>query len=95
MNKYEAMFIIKPDLSEEERKTVFQQISDAVTKRNGALVSAGIWSEKRKLIFPIKKHHEGIYYLVNFNAAPESIREMNNTYKLNDNILRVLISRMD
>lgn len=95
MNKYEAMFIVKPDLSEDERKTLFQQISDVVSKRSGIVASAVIWAEKKKLSFSIKKCHEGIYYLVNFDAAPESIKEMNNTYKLNDNILRILISRVD
>lgn len=94
MNKYEAMFILKPDLSEEEKKTLFNQINDTPIKNNGQVLSANIWSEKRKLYFPIKKYQEGIYYLMNFNLAPAEIAKLNQTYKLNENILRVLITRI-
>ena len=95
MNKYEAMFVIKPDLSEEEKKALFNQISDLVIKHNGKVISANIWSEKRKLNFPLKKYREAIYYLMSFNAMPLAIKDLNQAYKLNENILRVLISRIE
>ena len=94
MNKYEAMFIVRPDLSEEEKKTLFNQISDAVTKHKGAVSYAGIWAEKRKLFFPLKRYQEGVYYLLSFNALPQAIKDMRHIYKLNEDILRVLISRL-
>jgi small subunit ribosomal protein S6 len=95
MNKYEAMFIIKPDITEEDRKALFVQIQEAVAKNNGQITNAAIWSEKRKLIFPIKKQQEGIYYLVNFDAPSEAITKLKYTFKLNEQILRVLILRPD
>jgi small subunit ribosomal protein S6 len=95
MNKYEVMFIIKPDLSEEEKKTLFNQINDSVTKNNGDIAQASIWSEKRKLTFPIKKCQDALYYLMNFSIAPQAIKEMTHAYKLNENILRVLITRIE
>jgi len=94
MNKYEAMFVIKPDLSEEEKKALFNQINDLVIKHNGKVISANIWSEKRKLYFPLKKYREAIYYLMNFNAMPLTIKDLNQAYKLNESILRVLISKV-
>ncbi|MFH0763285.1 MAG: 30S ribosomal protein S6 [Candidatus Omnitrophota bacterium] len=93
MNKYEAMVIIKPDLSEEERNDLFKQLADTVSKNNGEVSSAAVWSEKRKLIFPIKKQQDGVYYLMNFTLAPQEIAQINRVYKLNENVLRVLITR--
>jgi small subunit ribosomal protein S6 len=93
MNKYEAMFIVKPDLPEEERKTLFSQISEAVLKHKGEIVSAAVWAEKRKLHFPLKKQHEGLYYLTDFTLDPAAVGELKQVYKLNENILRVLITR--
>jgi len=93
MNKYEAMFVIKPDLSEEDRKTLFGQIQDAIVKNNGEVITAVIWAEKRKLIFNLKKQQEGVYYLVNFSAPSEAITKLKYTFKLNEQILRVLILR--
>ena len=95
MNKYEAMFIIKPDLTEEARKTLFSQISDVITKCGGSLTQANIWSEKRKMCFTIKKFHEGVYYLKNFTLAALEIDKIRHAYSLNENILRTLITRPD
>jgi len=94
MNKYEAMLIIKPDLSEEEKKNLLSQITDAVTKYQGKVIDSAIWAERRKLYFPIKRQHDGTYYLVNFSAPPLSIKDLRNAYRLNENILRVLISAL-
>ena len=95
MNKYEAMCIVKPDLAEEERKTLFSQINDAITKNQGSVTQASLWSERRKLFFPIKRQHEGLYYLVNFTMPPSALPKIREAYKLNDGILRVLITRQD
>ncbi|MFA6216497.1 MAG: 30S ribosomal protein S6 [Candidatus Omnitrophota bacterium] len=92
MNKYEAMFITKPDLSDEERKSLFAQIQDAVIKNNGEITQAAVWGERRKLTFPIKKSTEGVYYLMNFSVAPGAIVKIKEIYKLNENILRLLVS---
>jgi len=55
MIKYEAMFIVKPDLGEAETKNTYTQIADVITKNNGVISNAAVWSEKRKLMFTIKK----------------------------------------
>ncbi|MFA5176701.1 MAG: 30S ribosomal protein S6 [Candidatus Omnitrophota bacterium] len=95
MNKYEAMFIVRPELSEEERKSLFQQIDDVVTKHQGTIAQSGLWAEKRKLFFPIKKHLEGVYYLSSFSLPPLAIKEIRHAYNLNENILRVLITKLE
>ena len=56
MKKYEAMFIIKPDLKEEEKTAVMKAIKEQVTKNHGVLSQDQIWAERRKLaydLFPI------------------------------------------
>lgn len=93
MNKYEAMFILKPDLSEEEKKALFNQLSDTVVKQDGNVLSGDIWSDKRKMIFPIRKYQEGLYYLMNFSIPADAVAGIRQAYKLNENILRVLITK--
>lgn len=95
MNKYEAMIIVKPDLSEEERKVLFSQINDAIAKNEGKVSQASVWLEKRKLYFPLKKYRDGLYYLINFSVEPGTITEIRQTYRLNENILRALITRAE
>jgi small subunit ribosomal protein S6 len=95
MNKYEAMFIVKPDLPEEDKNNLFRQINDAVTKNSGTVTGGSVWSDKRKLLFPIKKNTEGVYYLLNFSLNPLAVKDIRHAYKLNENILRVLISKIE
>lgn len=95
MKKYEVMLIIKPDLSEDDKKTLLNQIHETVTKNGGSVTNGAVWSEKRKLFFPIKRCREGVYYLLNFTGEPKSITDINHAYKLNENILRILISKLE
>ena len=94
MNKYEAMFIIKPDLAQEHKESLFLQLSDAVVKNEGTVQAASVWAERRKLIFPINKFHEGLYYLLNFSVDTSKVKEIRHTYKLNESILRVLMTKV-
>jgi small subunit ribosomal protein S6 len=95
MIKYEAMFIVKPDLPEEEKKTLFNQLHDTVAKHNGKVSAGSVWSERKKLFFPIKKYREGVYYLLNFSLNPLSVKDIRQAYALNENILRVLITNVN
>ena len=95
MYKYEAMFIIKPDLVEADRKVVFEQVKEAVTKSGGKVISAEIWAEKRQFTFTIKKCREGLYYLMQFEAPGDAFAKLKAAYRLNEQVLRVLIVRVD
>jgi small subunit ribosomal protein S6 len=96
MNKYEAMFIVKPELTEDERKALLAQITDTITKSGGKVSTADLWSERRKLTFPIKKKDEGVYFLARFEmSGGEGITKIKYAFKLNENILRVQILNID
>ena len=95
INKYEAMFILQPNLNEAQGKEVFAQLGEAITKNEGQILTSGIWSEKRKLGYPIKKFREGIYYLITFKAEASVILKLRQIYKLNENILRILIIKSE
>lgn len=95
MNKYEAMFIIRPDLIDEDKKKLFSQINDAVVKSKGSVIDSAVWNEKKSLSFAIKKHREGLFYLMHFSSTPEAIKELLHIYGLNEDILRTLITKND
>ncbi|MFA6383811.1 MAG: 30S ribosomal protein S6 [Candidatus Omnitrophota bacterium] len=95
MNKYEAMFIVKPDMSEDEAKALYAALKDAVTKNGGSVTSADVWSERRRLAFTVKKQQEGVYYLIKFSAPSDAITKLKYVYGLNESVLRVLITRLE
>jgi len=91
MNEYEAIFILDPD-NEDKIKELQGSITRAITGSNGSVTKEDNWG-KKKLPFPIKKKKEGIYYKLDFSADPSQISLLNNNYKLNGDILRVMITR--
>ena len=92
MNNYEGLFIVNPDLKEEDAKNVFKAINDSVAKNGGSVKKEDIWG-KRPLIYPVKKFKEGYYYKLDFEAASEAVAKLEAAYKLNQDILRTMITR--
>ncbi len=92
MNNYEGIFIVKPDLKEEDVKNVFKAIGETVTKHSGAIKKEESWG-KRQLAYPVKKFKEGYYYKLDFTALADSISKLEEMYKLNPDILRAMITR--
>jgi small subunit ribosomal protein S6 len=91
MSDYEAMFIAQPNLNEQQKKELFGQLGDAIVKNRGEIISSGVWSEKRRLSYPIKKFQEGIYYLITFKVGSGAVSQLSRAYRLNENIVRTLI----
>jgi small subunit ribosomal protein S6 len=101
MKKYEAMFIIKPDLKDEEKALVMKSIKDQVTKHQGTVTTDQVWADRRRLaydIFPVGggvRYKEGMYYVINFDSPTSAISLLKSGYHLNENILRFMILRLD
>ncbi len=101
MKKYEAMFIIKPDLKDEEKAAVMKSIKDLVAKNQGTVTADQVWAERRRLaydIFPAgggMRYKEGMYYLINFDSPTSAISVLKSNYHLNENILRFMILKLD
>ena len=92
MNNYEGLFIIKPELKEEDTKNVIKSISDAITKGGGAIKKEENWG-KKQLAYPVKKSKEGYYYKVDFDLDGAQVAKIETAYKLNTDILRTMITR--
>ena len=50
---------------------------------------------KKKLAYEIKKNKEAIYMLINFEAKPDSIQELERNYRIADDILKFIVVRKD
>lgn len=95
MKSYEAMFILRSDIDKDKTKLLLSQINDLFTKNKATLVSSSVWAESRKLIFKIKKQDTGTYFLVNFKSDAAAISKIYRDSSLNDNILRLMITRLE
>ncbi|MCM8783577.1 MAG: 30S ribosomal protein S6 [Candidatus Omnitrophica bacterium] len=90
MRNYEALILVSPDLNDESLGKEIKRLSQAITNNNGQIVGFEKWT-KRPLAYKIKKFKEGIYLLANFKTDPLSLKEIEKNWKLNENVLRVMI----
>jgi len=94
MRKYELVFIIRPDVSEDAVTTAIEQVRQWVTAESGEVERVEQWG-RRRLAYPINDQHEGHYVLFNLALAPRAIDEVERNLKLSDVILRHLLVRVD
>ena len=89
--KFELMYIINPNLSEEETAAVVEKFK-ALVEQNGTLEEMEEMG-KRKLAYEINYISEGYYVLVKFTSGPDFPAELDRVLGITDGILRSLITR--
>ncbi len=94
MNKYEAMYIVTPEMEDEAIKSVIEKFSGIITANGGEIEKTDEWGRK-KLAYPIDYKTEGYYVLVNFAAAPELPRELERNFRNDESILRYMVVRQN
>ena len=93
MNKYETVFIVNPSVEEAGVKELTQKFSDLINS-DGKVESVEEMG-KRKLAYEIKKNSEGIYVLINFEANPALIKELERVYRITDEVIKFIVVRKD
>ena len=92
--KYEAIFIVNPELNEEEAKGLLGKFSDIIVNNGGSIEKVDEWG-KKKLAYLIDDYSEGYYYVVEFASAAEIPAELDRVFNITDGILRSLIIRRE
>jgi len=90
MRSYETLFIINPELDEEQTKAVIEKYTNLLKEQGAEVVSVDEWG-KRRLAYDINKFKEGYYVLINFDAEPDALMEMERIFRIDANVLRFII----
>ncbi len=91
--KYEALYIINPQVTEEDTKALVEKFK-AMVEAEGTLTAIDEWG-KRRLAYPIEDLAEGYYVLMNFEAKPDFPAELDRVMKITDGIMRCLITAVE
>lgn len=92
MKAYEVLFIVDPTINDETRAGAMKRIDTAITENGGVIDNVDNWG-KRKLAYEIDKLTEGDYTLINFQADPDQIAELDRVCRITDAIKRHMIVR--
>jgi small subunit ribosomal protein S6 len=93
-NAYEAMFILDSNKYSRDAAAVSGQLVESIEKLGGTILASRLW-EERRLAYPIGQHRKGTYWLTYFKLDSDKITELNRDYRLNDNVVRSLILKVD
>jgi small subunit ribosomal protein S6 len=94
MRIYEELFILKPDVPEEEVDQFVEQLRTQLTTAGATVDKVDKWG-KRRLAYRIDKYREGTYVLFQFTAAPEIVKEFERRLRVSDSVLKFLTVRID
>ena len=87
MRKYETIYILQPDLGEDEIKAVAEKVQDVIASYKGAFNRLEDWGV-RKLAYPIRKCARGRYMYLRYEGGRELIAELERRLRLDEKVLR-------
>lgn len=85
--KYELMVIINPDIGENGAKNRLNEIKKMITSEEGEIFYEDVWG-MRDLAYPIKRHRQGFYAVLDFIIDPQKVKEMNATLRIDPELVR-------
>lgn len=91
---YEAVIIVHPDATTEQQKELFKKNKATIESFKGSIFSLDSWG-KRILATPIGKNKKALFFHTLFEAAGDSIAELERTMRINDKVLRFAHTRLD
>ncbi len=93
MNKYESVIIINSGLEEAKIKAVIEKFSNLINE-NGKVEKVDEMGNK-KLAYPVKKQNEGYYVVINYEANPGFVAELERVYRITDEILKFIVVKQE
>ena len=95
MLDYELLYIIKTEVGEEQTQAVIDRYNGILEGEGATVEKVDKWG-KRKLAYTIdKKYTDGFYVLVNFKGEANAVDEVDRLMKIDENLLRHMITRVD
>ena len=94
MPLYESVFIARQDIASNQVEALGDQFTQIIEGLEGKVSKKEYWG-LRNLTFRIKKNRKAHYMLLNIDASPAAVAEMERNMRINEDVLRCLTVRVD
>lgn len=95
MNRtYELMFIVRPDMAEEDQDKLISTLESAVTSSGGTVKSVDRMG-KRRLAYTVRRFQDGIYILLTIEGSGGLIHELERRLRVTEPVIKFLTVRID
>ncbi len=88
------MFIVRPDLADEEVDKIIAGLEQTVTNGGGTIRSTEKMG-RRKLAYMVRKFNEGIYILLTVDADGPLVAELERRLRVTEQVIKFITVRMD
>lgn len=93
MAKYEMLYLLSNDLTDEAKEEKIAKYENVIKSMNGAVESTDKWGTK-KLAYPIKFKNEAYYVLSVFQADGNVVNELTRVSGIDSDVLRLMITKL-
>ncbi|MGH9510601.1 MAG: 30S ribosomal protein S6 [Terriglobales bacterium] len=95
MNRtYELMFIVRPDMAEEDQDKLISTLETAVTSSGGAVKSVEKMG-KRRLAYTVRRFHDGLYMLLTVEGSGGLVHELERRLRVTEPVIKFITVRID
>jgi len=94
MRRYESIYVLRPDLSDEDMDPIRQKFNDIITNNGGRIILEDKWG-LRMLAYEVQKHTRGYYVLLDYAADKDVVAELERNLKLHESVIRFLTVVVD
>jgi small subunit ribosomal protein S6 len=95
MNRtYELMFIVRPDMVEEDQDKLISTLETAVTSSGGQVKNVEKMG-KRRLAYVVRRFHDGIYILLTVEGGGGLVHELERRLRVTEPVIKFLTVRID
>ena len=94
MAKYEMLYLLNNDLSDEAKDAKVAKFENIVNKMGGNVASSDKWGTK-KTAYPIKFKNEAYYVLMTFEADGKVVEELKRIAGIDADVVRRLITKLN
>ena len=96
MSKHEILYIIRPDLGDDQKKELVERFNGILTSNGAEILKSENWDTNRKFAYEIEGYTEGDYHLVQVESSnTDAINEFDRLSRISDDILRHMIVRLE
>ena len=95
MNRtYELMFIVRPDMAEEDQVKLISTLESVVTTSGGQMKNVEKMG-KRRLAYMVRRFHDGVYILITFEGSGGLVHELERRLRVTEPVIKFLSVRTD
>ncbi|PLR67704.1 MULTISPECIES: 30S ribosomal protein S6 [Bacillaceae] len=94
MNKYEIMYIIRPNIEDEAKKALVERFTNVLADNGAEVEEVKEWG-KRRLAYEINDFRDGYYMLLQVGSKPEAVQEFDRLAKISEDIIRHMVTRKE